>query len=223
MKKISKTASIGQIVMVSLLSLFVVATMVMAATTIGTNINTGGAIYATSTLLVDGASTFRSTVTLQGANLLLPPSYSLDVSTGGVLNIGTTTATAITIGKANMTTNFPGYVTMANASSTNASSTLASFGGGTTISTILWGTCSYVFSSVAASSTAYATCTGSEAATNAYKVLVTPSASSSMVLTSASSTVNGIQVAFFNTGYLNGAVVGALANTFVNIVWMAIK
>jgi len=227
MRKFIQSRSAWEVMMVCLLAFFATVGFVIAATTIGTNIITGGTMYATSTI-VDGASTFKDTVTLSAANLKVSPGYGLDVATSGALNVGTTTATSMNIGSAHMTTTFPGYVSMANASSTNASTTLANFGNGTTISGLLWGTCSVTFASVVASSTAVMDCTSGASTVNAtYKVLVTPNASSSMVLVSASSTAGGIQVQFYNTGWGGtpgtATYVGNLLNTFVSLVWMAIK
>ena len=78
MRKFIQSRSTWEIAIVSVFSFFAVTGLVMAATTIGTNITTGGAIYATSTLYVDGASTFTNTVTLSAANLKVSTGYGLD-------------------------------------------------------------------------------------------------------------------------------------------------
>ncbi len=70
-------------VIVSVAAFLAIAGAVSAATTIGSNISTGGTIQ-------------------------IAPGYSLDTSAAGALNIGTTTATSITIGRAGVTTTFPG-------------------------------------------------------------------------------------------------------------------
>jgi len=54
--------------MVSALSLFATVGVVMAATTIGTNVTTGGSIYATSTLYVTGVSFFDGNMVLATAS-----------------------------------------------------------------------------------------------------------------------------------------------------------
>jgi len=74
-----------------------------------------GAATLSSTLGVTGLATFSN-------NITVPAAYGLDTAAAGVLNIGTTTATTINIGKAGVP------VVIAN-----ASSTLANFGGGTTV------------------------------------------------------------------------------------------
>ena len=85
MKKFIKSRSAWEIVIVSLLAFFATVGVVLATTTIGTNINTegtltangvttiygatsiGGALTATSTLAVNGASTLTGAVTIYGA------------------------------------------------------------------------------------------------------------------------------------------------------------
>jgi len=64
MRKFIQSKSVWQITVISLLAFFATVGVVMAATTIGTNITTGGSIYATSTLYVDGAATFNSTLAM---------------------------------------------------------------------------------------------------------------------------------------------------------------
>lgn len=78
----------------SVLSFFLVVSVLYAATTIGSNIATGG-------------------------NITVAPGYGLDASSGGVLNIGTTTATTINIGGSQALTKILG----------NASTTMVSLSG----------------------------------------------------------------------------------------------
>ncbi|MBI3442636.1 MAG: hypothetical protein HY007_02630 [Candidatus Sungbacteria bacterium] len=85
---------------------------VYAASTIGTNISTGG------TLSVTGASTLTGAVTatggvVSGANVTVPAAYSLDAASTGVLNIGTTTATTINIGRSGQIQALLGNATVA--------------------------------------------------------------------------------------------------------------
>ncbi len=304
-----KKESLPLIVFCLLVSIFAVVGIIRATTTtIGANISTGGtltvsgAVYATSTLLLDGAATFKDTVTLSAANLkvstgygldtaaasgvlnigttsattikigstggttvirgnlTIPSAYSLDAngvlnigtttattinigSTGavtaikgnltipgsysldaaGVLNIGTTTATAITIGKLGITTNFPGLATLAN-----ASSTLANFGGGTTVSGLLFGTCAVDPQSITAatSSVVSTSCnTSNSSLTSSYQVFVTPpsdtiSDDNWLVFggASASSTAGYIEITLFNAS--TTVSVDGPSRTWS---WMAIK
>ena len=106
MKKFIQSRSAWEIVMVSLLAFFVTVGVVMATTTIGTNINTGGSIYATSTLYVDGESTFTGNLVLNTAS-----------STGQVkFSDITTTAASITFNSKNLTS--VGDIALVTASST---------------------------------------------------------------------------------------------------------
>ena len=243
--------------MVSVLSLFATVGVVMAATTIGTNITTGGNIYATSTLYVDGASTFTNTVTMSAANLKVTAGYGLDAAAAGVLNIGTTTATTINIGSLTGITAAGGKITVPAAYGldvaaagvlnigtttanrvnigsatapvviTNASSTLANFGSGTTVSGLLWGTCAVNPQSItAATSSLVSTSCSATGMTSSYKVFVTPP--SDGVLSddnwlvfegaSASSTANFIEISLFNAS--TTASIDGPSKTWS---WMAIK
>lgn len=122
MRKFIQTKSVWQITMISLLVFFATVGVVMATTTIGTNISTDGtltvssAVYATSTLLLDGAATFKGTVTLSAANLKVSTGYGLDTAAAsGILNIGTTSATTINIGSAGATVAIRGNLTFPTA------------------------------------------------------------------------------------------------------------
>jgi hypothetical protein len=85
-----------------------------------------GALYASTTaLFTNGLTTYAPIVA--GGNITVPAGYSLDTATAGVLNLGTTTANAITIGKSGMTTTFPGAVTVSGLTTLgNASTTVLS-------------------------------------------------------------------------------------------------
>ena len=247
MRKFIQSRSAWEIMMISLLAFFATVGVVMATTTIGTNITTDGSIYATSTLLVDGAATFKSTVTLSAANLTVSTGYGLD-STGAVLNIGTTTATTVNIGstgatvavRGNMT--FPtGYgidvasgvlnigtttatrINIGSATSpvviANASSTLANFGSGTTVSGLLFGTCTVNFGTSIGAGQATTTNCVATGITTSYKVFVTPSTlEPNFVFNSASSTApDTIQVQAFNS---TTTAVTISSHTWS---WMAIK
>ncbi|MBI4224756.1 MAG: hypothetical protein HY617_00320 [Candidatus Sungbacteria bacterium] len=96
---------------------------VYAASSIGTNLSTGG------TLTVTGASTLTGAVTAtggvaSGANVTVPAAYALDVASAGVLNIGTTTATTINIGRSGQVTALAGNATIAGTLGVTGASTL---------------------------------------------------------------------------------------------------
>lgn len=208
MRKFIQSRSAWEIMMISLLAFFATVGVVMATTTIGTNITTDGSIYATSTLLVDGAATFKSTVTLSAADLKVSSGYGLDVASAGTLNIGTTTATRINIGSASSP------VVIAN-----ASSTLANFGSGTTVSGLLFGTCTVNFGTSIGAGQATTTNCVATGITTSYKVFVTPSTlEPNFVFNSASSTApDTIQVQAFNS---TTTAVTISSHTWS---WMAIK
>lgn len=92
-------------VAVLLFGLLVSAMAANAASTISTNISTGG------TLAVTGASTLTGAVAVTGAinasstlatsgNMTVVAGYGLDTAGAGVLNLGTTTATTVIVGSA---------------------------------------------------------------------------------------------------------------------------
>jgi len=218
-------------VLVLCFGLFMSALAVSASTTISTNIDTGGNITVAPAYGLDASSagvlnigtTTATTINIGGTQattkvlglLQVPAAYGLDVSSAGVLNVGTTTATSINIGKAGVP------VVMVN-----ASSTLANFGGGTTVSKVLFGTCTPTVGSLAATSTVSVICTNTGGVevvdSTAYKVFVTPyiTEGENISFVSASSTALGIQVTVLNRN-LSG--VGAVNPTDNVWSWMAIK
>ena len=164
------------------------------------------------TTTVAGALTVSGATTLSN-NITVPAAYGLDTAGSGALNIGTTTATSINIGRAGV----PAVIA-------NASSTLANFGGGTTIGNIVFGTCTVTIGTVTASSTAVADCAATGVTTD-HKVFVTPYITDpNIIFTSASSTgTNTIQVSVYNTGWVDG-VPGTNDDPANNTwSWMAIK
>jgi hypothetical protein len=77
-----------------------------AASTISTNIQTDGNLSVTGTSAQTGLATF-------GSSVLVQPAYGVDTSAAGVLGIGTTTATSISIGRSGVTTTLGGALTVA--------------------------------------------------------------------------------------------------------------
>src|SRR3989344_75172 len=104
--------------LVLLVGLFMSGLAANAASTISTNISTGG------TLSVTGAVTASSTLATSG-NITVVAGYGLDTAGGGALNLGTTTATSITIGSSGVATLVRGAL--------NASSTIAASGNVTVV------------------------------------------------------------------------------------------
>ena len=161
-----------------------------------------GAATLSSTLGVTGLATFSN-------NITVPAAYGLDTAAAGVLNIGTTTATTINIGKAGVP------VVIAN-----ASSTLANFGGGTTVTGLLFGTCTVDFGTEIGPGVATTTNCLAANVDNTYNFFVTPKDLETYVaFNSASSTSSGvIQVQVFNTS--TSTPVTTASHTWS---WMAIK
>ncbi|MEW5908129.1 MAG: hypothetical protein AB1643_03075 [Patescibacteria group bacterium] len=231
-----KNKNIISIILSMFLSVLFVAVAAYAATTIGTNINTGGtltvtgAVAASSTLQVTGATTLYSTLNVSGLTTLGNASTTLlSISNTGyvgganglILADGSITdaSGAISFGDENLSTT--GIINFATASSTGLASLdsvkISSIGD--TISDIQFGTCTVTIGSVAASSTAVANCTAT-GVTTSHRVFVTPYITNAQIIfSSASSTAdNIIQIAVYNTD-VTGAVDPA-DNTWS---WMAIK
>ena len=227
-----------------ILSVTFVAVSVYAATTIGTNIDTGG------TLAVTGLSTLGNASSTQ---LTATNSVYL-ATTGGSVGVGTTTPTSLFSFHGNSllsgtaffgaaitatsTLNVTGLTTLGNASTTVLSVSGASYFStasttglatissmkvssiGDTVSDIQFGTCTVTIGSVTASSTAIATCAAT-GVTTSHRVFVTPYITDPQILfSSASSTDNDvIQIAVYNVAATAGAI-----NPADNVwSWMAIK
>ncbi len=183
---------------------FVFVFVTVHATTIGTNVNTGG------TLDVTGASTL-AVVTVSGAVSLDGGAFTFNDSSadldfrvesngdanmlfvdGGNDRIGVKTATPNTE-----------LEVVGTASTTNLV-----VGGGNTFARMLFGTCSVNFPSIVASTTGMTTCSAAGVTTD-FKVFVTPvfSSSTEIIFKSASSTAaNTIQVSAYNTGAITGTI-----------------
>jgi hypothetical protein len=162
------------------------------------------------------ATSVGTNLTLSGL-MTVPPGYSLDTDAAGTLNIGTTTATSITIGQSGVTTTVRGLLS----STGNASTTLLSIGGstGTTLATVQVGTCTVVTGSVAATSTAYTTCTGAGTVDNTYKVVLEPNASGlgaglSVDAASTTATAGTISVRVVNINAGASATIGTPTFTY---------
>ena len=225
---------------VILISMAFAVISITRATTIGTNIDSS-AVNASSTLQATGAVTFYATSTFgdlsTDVNLFTGTvqASSTALFTGGLTTYGNSTFGDHATNDVNLFTGtlqasstalFTGNATFyGRAVIANASSTLANFGGGTTVAGFLFGTCTPTIGSVAASSTLSVICTDSEAVNSTtYKVFVTPNITNpSIIFSSASSTASGIQVSVYNTGWVAGAA-GVAVNPTDNIwSWMAIK
>ncbi|MDD5589946.1 MAG: hypothetical protein PHQ47_02095, partial [Candidatus Portnoybacteria bacterium] len=182
MSKYFKSARFFQIAVVTIFATFATVAIVSGTTTIGTNMTTegtltvSGKVYASSTVLVTGVSNFYN-------DLKVVPSYGLDTLTAGTLNIGTTTANFINFASAATVSKFLGPLNASStlvatgastfyglATVTNSSTTLANFGGGTTVSGLLWGTCAVNFGTSLTHGLATTTNCIATGVTTAYKV-----------------------------------------------------
>ena len=86
-------------VFVILAGLLMSALAANAASTVALSISTGAHLYASSTLTVGGAINASSTLATSD-NITVVAGYGLDTAGGGLLNLGTTTATGVVIGSA---------------------------------------------------------------------------------------------------------------------------
>lgn len=155
--------------------------------------STNGPLYVgtTATTTIQGnnaTSSFSGNITINGA-------FGLDVApAGGVLNIGTSSASSINIAKSGVTTAVGGPLTVSGATTLANSSTA--------INSILFGFCNIANSAnINASSTAYFNCTGATNLTTSYEVFVqaTSSLPSFLIIQSASSSAaNTINLQIYN-------------------------
>lgn len=232
-----KQGPVSVILSVVLSVLFVVVA-VEAATTIGTNVNTGGtltvtgattvtgaaiiygatsiggALTATSTLAVSGVTTFAGNASTTGSAIL--KSATINSDTG-----------AISFGDENLSTSgtltlSSGALSFATASSTGLASlnSIKVSSVGDTVSDIQFGTCTVNFGTSLGAGVATTTNCAATGVTTSHKVFMTPSNLETYVaFNSASSTANDvIQVQVFNTSTSTPATIAS--HTWS---WMAIK
>jgi len=98
MRKFFSSKSAFEVALVSSFALLLVTGAVLAATTIGTNITTAGSLYASSTLYVDGVSTFgddMSLVTASSTGTVKFPTIHSDTGTIILSSTASTTGAAI--------------------------------------------------------------------------------------------------------------------------------
>lgn len=237
-----------QVLILALAVVFVSAGIAQAATTISTNVSTGGTLSvtglsslgkatstmfsahsayfgttATSTFSTAGALTLAGTLTASGL-VKVAPDYSIDASSSGVLNIGTTTATTINIGRSGQVAALAGNATVAGTLGVTGATTLASTTAtgmkvgqlGTRMTQIVSGYCVTAAAAITASTTTMLTCTPSAGAsllgaTDRVMVMATSSLPGRVYLSSASSTAAGtIQVNAYNTAIDAGTVGSAI-------------
>lgn len=197
------TRSTFTVVTAAVVGVLFVVGLVSAATTISTNISTGG------TLSVTGASTLAAaSTTLLSANFAqFGGTGTTTVTTAGWLGVGTTSPTT-ELGVTGTTTS-------------SAGARIGAVGSG--ITQLLFGTCAVDFPNAVASTTVVANCTATGVST-LDKVFVTPASTTDfMIITGASSTgSNTIQISAFNLGTQGGA--GAAVNMDTKIYsWMAVR
>jgi len=203
-----KSKIVIQVGLASLITILAVAALA-GATTIGTNISTSGTLDVTGVTTVVNASSTLLTVSgmayLNGGLTMDTNKFSVADATGNTLIGGTLGVT--------------GLSTLASTAVTNASTTLATFGsGGTTVSGLLWGTCSVGFGGTLDVDTASTTNCTATGVTTSYKVFMTPSnLEPRVVFNSASSTAdNTIQVGIYSAS-------SSVSMTPQTWTWMAIK
>jgi len=136
MKKLIKSKLFLQVIVASMVATLATVGIVAATTTIGANISTGG------TLAVTGATTLSSTLAVTGVttlsnNITVPGGYGLDTASG-ILNIGTTTATTINIGRSGQVVAQLGNSTVAGTLGVTGATTLSSTLGVTGVTTLTY-------------------------------------------------------------------------------------
>ena len=200
-----------------------------ASSTISTNISTDGALSVTGASTLTGAVNASSTLATS-RNITVVAGYGLDTAGGGVLNLGTTTATTVIIGSSSANVGIASsspYVALGVTGTTTASLGMVIGGKGTGITQLLFGTCTPTVGSLTASTSVSAVCTGSEAVNSAgWRVFVTPNINGAagedrnIQFVSASSTASGIQVTVRNENFTG---VGAVDPTDNAWYWMALR
>lgn len=146
---------------VLLLGLLMSALAASASTTISTNVNTGGTLTVTGVSTLTGAINASSTLATSG-NITVVAGYGLDTAGGGVLNLGTTTATTVIIGSSSANVGVASsspYVALGVTGTTTASAGMVIGATGTALNRVVAGSCALIIPSgagatVAASSTA---------------------------------------------------------------------
>ena len=159
------------------LSVLVIVSVVSAATTISTNIDTGGTLNVTGKTTLTNASTTMISSTgdlwVNGYATTTASNGNIDTA-GNISAVGTASSTSLIVG-----------------------------GNSTTVGGIVFGYCNVQNSAnIAASTTAYFSCTGATGVTSATRIFVqaTSSLSAGLILHSASSTVTdgSISLQIFN-------------------------
>jgi len=184
------SSQVATVVAATIAGVFFITVAVEAATTISTDVITGGGIYASSTAQIDGNTTLSSAT------------LSSTLSVTGLTSLGKATSTMLSGysayfgGSATTTISTAGSVTI-------PSPATFSVGGGTAVSNIAVGFCNLVSTSVTASSSVYAACTGATGVQSTDRVFVqaTSSMGTNIIIAAASSTATDtIGLRLINTG-----------------------
>ena len=188
------------------------ATLVGAATTISTNIQTDG------TLSVTGSTTVASQFNAVGGATLGT------LTLGGALTYGGVALSNAVTGTGNMVLSvsptFTGTAILSGATLSGLASTTQLKVGSDQVSTIsgmIFGTCTIPSTNTTASSTVQVTCASATGVTTSYKVFVqaTSSLPSMYVIQSATSSTGAIEVRILNTG-LGTTTAGGMDPTTLN-------
>src|SRR3989344_355563 len=140
-----------------------------------------------SALAANAATTISSAVLTAGGTITVPAAYSLDTAAAGRLNIGTTTATSITIGRSGQTAALLGDSTVAGTLGVTGATTLASTTAtefkvgqvGTSLTRVVAGYCVTASASIAAAT--FPASTGNFATTTSTFLSCTPSGGASVL------------------------------------------
>jgi hypothetical protein len=171
--------------------------------------STGATLSANNTWT--GTQTFAgSATTTFGGSIGFTGPFGIDTTIAAPLHVGTSTASAITIGRSGNTTTFPGTV------QANGATILGSVG--TAINSLVFGYCNISNpGSVSGTSSAYFTCGAATGVTTSHRVFIqaTSSLGASFIVQAASSTAGGvISLLVYNTSNTSQSVPATSLNFF---------
>lgn len=200
------TQSVFTVVTAAVVGVLLVVGLVSAATTISTSVLTAGGVYASSTAAFDGlvslyagASTTSFTL-LNGETISNGTDGTITLGATNLVLVGTASTSAIKVGD-------------------EASPT--------TINGLVFGYCTIPSTTITASSTAYADCTGATGVIENDRVFVqaTSSLPTKFIVQAASSTATAgtINVRIYNTGYADGVPTASNATTMVSFNFWAAR
>ncbi len=225
MKKVFSFIERGplQIVASTVAAMIVTVGVVSAATTISTNISTGGTLSVTGLSTLVAGSINQASSTVVGAWTVTGATSLANASTTQITNSGISWLNGdIMVNGFATTTAATGAFAIQGALTTVGANTLGS--GSTAINNVLYGFCTLPAVTIVATSTNGARCTGATGITTSYTrvfVQATSTLPAGVFVTMASSTATGmIDVMLFNAGGIGNATI---ATSTVSLSFWAVK